>query len=115
MKRPELGFNIAAIFVDLLMLFAAASLSFYLRSHVTGYVGPVLFQLSIKDFFLVLTYILPLQLVIFAFLGLYNLRSTTRFAYEFSRIILGISVGLFAIMILFFFNQTVFPSRFIIL
>ncbi len=97
------------------MLLVAGVVSFYLRYNLETVVGPVHYDLSLAEFMNVLYQILPLQLLIFAILGLYNLRGTRRFAGEFGRIVIGISLGLFLIIILFFFNQTIFPSRFIIL
>ncbi len=115
MKRTELLFNVVSIPTDLVMLVGAGIASFYLRYHVEAVVGPVLYNLSLSQFLLVLYQVLPLQLLIFAGFGLYNLRSTRRFIDELGRVIIGISLGLFLVIILFFFNQTIFPSRFIIL
>jgi FlaA1/EpsC-like NDP-sugar epimerase len=47
--------------------------------------------------------------------GLYNLKSTRRFLGEFRKIIGAISMCLFAVMALFFFNESLFQSRFILL
>ncbi len=55
------------------------------------------------------------MVLIFGLLGLYNLKGTRKFISEFGRIIVGISLGLLLIILLFFFNQSIFPSRFIIL
>lgn len=115
MKRSELIFNLISIPIDALALLGAGVVSFYLRGHTVALVRPVLYSLNGIDFVWVLLRIIPVLLVIFGLLGLYNLRGTRRFIHEFNKIVTGISVGLVAIFILFFFNQTVFPSRFIIL
>ena len=115
MKRAELLFNLFSIPVDILSLIAAGVVSFYVRSRVEEYVGPVRFQLQLKEFMNVITWMIPVLLLVFAVLGLYNLKGTRRFISEFSRIALGTSLGLLVVVLLFFFDQSIFPSRFIIL
>ena len=115
MKRSELIFNLISIPIDALALLAAGGVSFYLRGHAFTVFRPVMFVMNGHEFLWVVLKIIPVFLIIFAFLGLYNLRGTRRFIHEFNRIVVGTSLGLVAIFILFFFNQAVFPSRFIIL
>ncbi|MEK7618522.1 MAG: exopolysaccharide biosynthesis polyprenyl glycosylphosphotransferase [Patescibacteria group bacterium] len=115
MKRSELAFNIVSIPTDALMLLLAGAASFYLRGKSTQIVGPVLFELRLSDFISAAYRLIPVLLVVFAFLGLYNLRGTRKFASEFGRVLVGVSLGLLLVMLLFFFDQTIFPSRFIIL
>ncbi len=115
MKRPELIFNFISIPVDIIALIAAGLVAFYLRYRLTDVVGKVLFELRLEDFGLVLLRIIPLLILVFAMFGLYNLRGTRRFIHEFNRIVAGITLGMFGAMVLFFFNQSIFPSRFIIL
>lgn len=115
MKRSELVFNLVSIPVDAVALLAAGVISFYLRGHTLAVVRPVAYYMRGADFVLILAKIVPVLLLIFVLLGLYNLRGTRRFVHEFNRVIVGISLGLMAIFVLFFFNQTIFPSRFIIL
>lgn len=115
MKKTELIFNIISIPVDALMLFAAGVVSFYSRGEFTGLVGPVAYQLSLGQFLSVINKIILALIVIFSLLGLYNLRGTRKFLQEFSKIVIGESLGLLLVILLFFFNQSIFPSRFIIL
>lgn len=115
MKRSELAFNLVSIPVDVLSLFLAGIVSFYLRSRVEHYVGPVQFSLTLPEFLAVLSQLIVVLVIGFAVLGLYNLKGTRRFITELGRIAMGTSLGLLVIMILFFFNRTIFPSRFIIL
>lgn len=115
MKRTELLFNLLSIPVDFLMLAAAGIVSFYLRLNFESYVGPVLYNLQLHDFLLLLVKIAPVLLVVFGVLGLYNLRGTRRFIHEFNRTVVGISLGMLFVVVLFFFDQSIFPSRFIIL
>jgi exopolysaccharide biosynthesis polyprenyl glycosylphosphotransferase len=115
MKRSELLFNLISIPMDTLMLLLAGTVSFYLRLHTETYIGPVMFDLQLQEFLMVLAKVIPLLLVIFAALGLYRLRGTRRFVREFNRILVGASLGMLIAIVLFFFDQSIFPSRFIIL
>ncbi|HEX3099443.1 MAG TPA: sugar transferase [Patescibacteria group bacterium] len=115
MKRTELLFNLISIPVDILMLATAGIVSFYLRLHSEQYLGPVHYNLQLHDFILVLAKVIPLLLLVFALLGLYKLRGTRRFIHEFNRIFVGTSLGMLFAIVLFFFDQSIFPSRFIIL
>ena len=115
MKRTELLFILISIPVDILMLAAAGIVSFYIRTHSEDYLGPILFELQLQDFLLLLARVIPILLVVFALLGLYKLRGTRRFIHEFNRIIVGTSLGMLLVIVLFFFDQSIFPSRFIIL
>ncbi len=115
MKRSELAFNMASIPVDACMLLLAGLISFYLRERSTKLVGPILFQLNLADFLSVSYKLIPILLIIFAALGLYNLKGTRKFFTEFGRVAVAVSLGLLIVMLLFFFDQTIFPSRFIIL
>jgi exopolysaccharide biosynthesis polyprenyl glycosylphosphotransferase len=117
MKKSELIFNLISIPVDIAALAAAGIVSFYLRLYAQRYeaVGPVLFDLQLGDLMHVLERVIPVLLIVFALLGLYNLRGTRRFIHEFNRILVGTSLGMLVAIVLFFFNQSIFPSRFIIL
>ncbi len=115
MKRSELLFNIFSIPLDILMLFAAAWLSFTTRMSAPTWVGPVRFELVLQDFLLATLAMVPVVLGLFALLGLYNIRGARRMLYQFARIMIGVSLVLFLVMVLFFFDQQLFPSRFIIL
>lgn len=114
MKRSELLFNLISIFVDWAMIMAAGVTAFYLRFRLAP-IRPVLYQLSLSSYAEILTLISPVILLFLALAGLYNLKGTRRLSYELFRIFLAISSGLLIIVVLFFFNETVFPSRLIIL
>lgn len=115
MKKSELIFNIVSIPTDGIMLISAGIVSFYIRQHTIQIVGPILFELKLHDFLSVSYKIVPVLILIFAFLGLYNLKGTRKFTQELGRVTVGVSLGLLLVMLLFFFDQTIFPSRFIIL
>lgn len=115
MKRSELGFNLVSIPLDACMLLLAGVSAFYTRLQYKDFIGPVLYKLDIDDFLLLSAKIVPILIIIFAVFGLYNLRGTRRFSTEFTKIAMAMSVGVAIVVIMFFFDQTVFPSRFIIL
>lgn len=115
MKKAELIFNLISIPTDALMLTLAGIASFYLRQNSTQIVGPIAYQLNLSQFLFVVFNIILALILIFAFLGLYNLKGTRKFTQEFGKIVVGISLGLLIVILLFFFNQSIFPSRFIIL
>ncbi len=113
MKRSELFFNIASIPVDIIALGMAALVSFYIRTQELS--RPIFYNLTLRSFGLFSLMALPGVLIIFAFFGLYNLKSTRRFFGEFRRIVAAITMCLFAVMAVFFFNESLFQSRFILL
>ncbi len=115
MKKAELIFNLVSIPVDAIMLLAAGIVSFYVRQQPEIISKPIVYTLDLKQFVLVVINIIPALIIIFALFGLYNLRGTRKFGNELARIAVGISLGLLVVMLLFFFDQTIFPSRFIIL
>ena len=59
MKKTELIFNIVSIPVDALMIVLAGVIAFNLREHFTSFVGPILYQLNLNDYLLVIDKILP--------------------------------------------------------
>ncbi len=114
MKKSELLFNLISIFVDFLMLILAGITAFYLRFEL-GELRPIIYAMSLSEFLKVLFLISPGLLLMLASAGLYNLKGTRRISSELLKIILAISSGLLLVVILFFFNQQVFPSRLIVL
>jgi exopolysaccharide biosynthesis polyprenyl glycosylphosphotransferase len=115
MKKSELIFNTLSLPFDALALVLAGVSSFYLRQNSSVISKPIIYQLQIHELLMVSVKILPVLIIIFALLGLYNLKGTRKFISEFGKVVVGNSLGLLIIMLLFFFDQTIFPSRFIIL
>lgn len=113
MKRSELFFNIAAIPTDIIALALAGLVSFYIRTRVLH--RQLLYALSFHSFAEFALLALPGVLLIFAFFGLYNLKSTRKFSAEITRVTAAISMSLFVIIVVFFFNESIFQSRFILL
>src|SRR3990167_10632835 len=114
MKRSEFFFNLISIAVDFVMIMLAGVGAFYFRLRLTEF-RPIIYSLSLSGYLEILFLISPIVVLLLALAGLYNLKGTRRFVSEFSRVFLAVSSGLLVVVILFFFNQTVFPSRLIIL
>lgn len=114
MKKSELLFNVISIFADFTMIILAGIIAFFLRFQLAE-LRPILYSLTINNYFRVLVLIAPALILLLALAGLYNLKGTRRISSELLRIVLSVSSGLLVVVILFFFNQNVFPSRLIIL
>jgi exopolysaccharide biosynthesis polyprenyl glycosylphosphotransferase len=114
MKRSELLFNLISIFVDEAMVLVAGIAAFYLRFRVAS-IRPVLYNLSFPEYLKILLLVSPIILLLLALAGLYNLKGTRKVTSEIVKIILAISSGLLIVVTIFFFNESAFPSRLIIL
>ena len=116
MKKSELIFNLISIPFDALMLLLAGVASFYLRLQPNVISKPIVYLLSLREFLLgYAAFLIPILLVVFALLGLYNLKGVRKLWQEAFRVTVGISLGLLVVIFMFFFDQNIFPSRFIIL
>lgn len=114
MKRSELLFNLISIFVDFAMVLLSGIMAFYLRFRLEE-LRPIIYNLTLSEYLKNLVLIAPVIILLMALAGLYNLKGTRRTSSELFKIVLAISSGLLLVVVLFFFNQTVFPSRLIIL
>lgn len=114
MKRSELFFNVLLIPVDIIMLLLAGCLVYQLRisEHIL-YFRPVMFLMSFTNFMEMVLLSSPVFVLLFGLLGLYNLRSVRKFWAEIMRVILAVSMVFMLVVLIIFFLQTVFPSRFI--
>ncbi len=113
MKKSELIFNVISVPVDFLMIVIAASLAYFLRYRVETL--PVLFDLSYESYLKLILIAIPFLLLLFALIGLYTQKSTRGIWREVGKIATAVSAGLMIVVILFFFDRNLFPSRFIIL
>lgn len=113
MKKSELLFNVISVPVDFLMILTAASLAYFFRYEVETL--PVLFELTYQQYLQLSLVAIPFLLGLFALNGLYAQKSTRSFWRETGKVIVAVSAGLMIVVVLFFFNQHLFPSRLIIL
>ena len=113
MKKSELLFNVISVPVDFLSILFAASLAYFLRYRVETI--PVIFDLTYFEYFRLIAIAIPFLLGLFALSGLYTQKSTRGFVREMGKVSLAVSAGLMLVVLLFFFDQHLFPSRLIIL
>ena len=114
MKRAELVFNLIAIPLDAAMVLASAVFAYFLRIKFAA-VWPIIFDIRTVDYLSTIAFILPFLLGLFALYGLYNMRSTDSLGLELSRILAAVTTALMLVVLIFFFNRDVFPSRLIVL
>lgn len=102
--------------LDFLMLVSAAVTAYYIRfSSAYTELRPVIYDLPFREYFGI---ILPVALgwiIIFAFAGLYKIKSTRRIIDEFSKVVLACSTSVMAVIIYIFFARELFSSRFVVL
>lgn len=76
---------------------------------------PVIFELPFGGYLRVLMVVAFLWLIIFAFAGLYSIRSARKLVREIYRVVLACSTGFMLIVVLIFIRRELFDSRFIVL
>jgi exopolysaccharide biosynthesis polyprenyl glycosylphosphotransferase len=113
MKRSELAISALLIPLDAAAIYGSFMLSYYVR--VESGALPVKYVLPIGDYALFAAGATFLWLVVFALLGLYQLRSTRRGLTELAKIVAGSFIGTLSIVALIFFLRVDFFSRFVIL
>jgi FlaA1/EpsC-like NDP-sugar epimerase len=113
MKKSELIFNVISVPVDFLMILLSATLAYFLRYRVETL--PVIFDLSYQNYVKLVLVAIPFLILLFALSGLYTQKSTRSFWREMGKIAVAVSAGLMIVVVLFFFNRNLFPSRLIVL
>ena len=115
MKKSELAFTIALVPLDLISLIAAGIVAYEFRFHpYFTAIRPVIFQLTLSQYFPILISALPIWLLVFATAGLYSIRRKS-IAKELIRVILATSAAMAIVFAILFFSRTLFDSRFIAL
>lgn len=102
--------------IDFLLLLLAAVSAYYLR-FTDWAIGlrPVLFHLTLAQFFDTALWVALGWLIIFAFSGLYSTDPNKKLTHDLSRVFLACSTGLAAVSMYALFSQSLFDSRFLIL
>lgn len=114
MKKSELIFNVLLVPVDILMIFLAGFLAYQSRfSAQIANLKPVLFELDFSSFMEIVMMVTPIFIVFLGIFGLYSLSSVRRFWWEILKIMGAVSAAFMFIIVLIFFMQETFPSRFI--
>ncbi len=115
MKRVDLALTSLLIPTDLFAIFAGAVTSYLLRfATFSQTVRPVVFELTLAGFFQIILATAPLFLLLFAFSGLYALRSRG-IILEALRIFVATSAGMAIFLAVGFLSRDLFESRFIFL
>ncbi len=116
MKRSELIFSFILVPLDYLMIVLAGISAYYIRfAEFTTGIRPAIFSLPFLDYLEILFWVALSWVIIFAFLGLYNIRGTKKIVKEFYRVVSACSTGFMMVVILIFMQRELFDSRFIVL
>jgi len=115
MKKSELAFAAILVPFDFLMIALAAIVIYFLRftPQVVG-VRPIQFNLPFEHYLLLILVVVPFWLVIFALLGLYNLKKPRRLVDDIYGAFTGISTGVMGIVMFIFLRAELFSSRFLV-
>jgi exopolysaccharide biosynthesis polyprenyl glycosylphosphotransferase len=124
MKRSELFFTSLLVPLDALMLLVAFAAAYYLRDQVVLVSPELIGGLSeriqyfpdsdiqpFNEYLRYVLYLVPGMIGIFALTGLYSVRPSTRFWQRLGKVTLGVSIGLFFILLLFLFQRDFFLPR----
>lgn len=115
MKKSELIFAAILIPVDILMIIVATMSAYFIR--ITGTlveIRPILFDLSFRQYLVLVLFILPFLVLIFSLLGLYNIKKR-RLIDDLYGSFVGVSTGVVGIAMYIFFRAEHFSSRFLII
>lgn len=116
MKKSELFFTAAQVPLDFVMILLAAAFTYFLRTtQFAKEIRPVLFDLSFSQFMTLVLVIVPGILIIFAILGLYNIKRKKWGLQDFYTICIGVSVGVAIISFYIFLRAELFSSRFLVI
>jgi undecaprenyl-phosphate galactose phosphotransferase len=124
MKRSEIFFSVLQVPLDFLLLLAGFLAAYWLRDSgfvltpdVPGDLGSVVRYGSLSDilpfseYLRYVLYIIPVMIGIFGLTGLYAMRGSLPLSKKAIRVFLGVSVGLFFVLLLFLLRNDFFLPR----
>lgn len=116
MKRSELFFSAIQVPVDFAMIVLAGVTAFAVRNvpEILA-LKPKLYNYPFDAYLKIMFMIAPVFLVIYAFEGLYDIRSTRKLSKEVLKVFSATSIGLVIIIVAIFLKREWFSSRFVIL
>jgi len=116
MKKAELVFNMLLVPVDFLMFFLAGVAAYFLRfnKNLTD-IRPVVFDLPFANYVILALAAAFFFVVIFSLLGLYSFKTKRKLKEDFSKILIGATLGVMTLVFFTFLKRDLFSSRFIIL
>ncbi|MFA6391931.1 MAG: sugar transferase [Patescibacteria group bacterium] len=116
MNKSELSFSAILVPLDFVVIVLAGLASYGLRfGSFVSELRPVIYEMPLKEFIPILIFASLLWVIVFAFSGLYSIRSTRKMVEEFTKIVLACSTAVLVIIIVIFFQRELFSSRFIVL
>ena len=116
MKKSELIFSSLLVPLDFIMIVLAGVSAYYIRyADFFQKLRPVIFDLNFTPFFNGVLIISFFWIIIFAFSGLYSIKSAKKLVREIYRVILACSTGFVLIVVIIFVRRELFDSRFIVL
>lgn len=115
-KRSELIFSAFQVPMDMIMIFLAALSAFMIR-NIPQIIAlqPKLYKFPLKSYLIIVLFVIPIFILVYALEGLYDLKVTRKFWKEALKVFLATSIGLVAIIVAIFLKREWFSSRFIIL
>ncbi len=114
MKKAELVFTAILIPLDIIMLFLAGMVAYYLRfSPGVSEARPVSFDLPFANYISLVALTIPLFVFSFAVTGLYSTKISRPLWEEFLKIIVAVSASVMVITFFTFLRREIFSSRFI--
>ncbi|MFZ2190185.1 MAG: sugar transferase [Candidatus Magasanikiibacteriota bacterium] len=115
MKRSEVILMVLQVPIDFVLLVLAGISAYYLRfSEWAIQLRPVIFRLTLNDFFEVAFLVSIIWIVIFAIFGLYSADQNRKLSRDLLRVLLASSVGLGIIALYVMFALQQFDSRFLV-
>lgn len=109
-KKSELIFNLALPFVDFFLIVSAFVLSYIVRVKIDN--RPVEHPIAAVVFLKLFLVVLPVWILIFGLIGLYNLSNLRGRLDEVGKVFVGVSSGtMFLILVDFLSRTPIFPSR----
>lgn len=116
MKQSKLILSSLLVPLDFIMIVLAGISAYYIRyANFFQKLRPAIFNLNFSSYLNGVLIISFLWIIIFAFSGLYSIKSARKLVKEIYRIILASSTGFVLIVIIIFIRRELFDSRFIIL
>lgn len=116
MKKSELFFSALQVPVDFLMIVLAALTAYSIRNvpQILA-LKPKLYEFPLDVYLKIVLFVAPLFILIYAFEGLYKIKTTRKFWKEALKVFFATSIGLVVIIVAIFLKREWFSSRFIIL
>lgn len=116
MKRSEIFFNAILVPIDFIFIVVSALLAYYLRFHpLITEQKPVLYKTVFLNYMSSTFLVAGFVVLVFAFEGLYSMKTTRSKLQEVYKIFSATSTALLILIIALFLNREYFSSRFVIL